>query len=384
MLAAGSWSSATVALLVVATLAGGCELVGGIEERRTGRGTGAGGTGGAPPCADGDPTCDPHNCGQAGHDCLAGACVDGQCQPFALVGLTTPGPRVALSSTRVYFVDEGGNALKSCSKETCKPEPLVHYRDAHGANLANLVTDGTRILFSGRTSLGTQLGSCLLTAEMCIPSWALPAQTAIAGIAIGPELDYFTVPAQGTTPGVVWEINLASEAKLFALATDPRSIAVAQSKAYWIDAGGPTLESCPLSTCSSSIFLAKAARAGSPLELRTIAGIDTLFWAHESQGVVACSVLGGLCQPVRVGAFDAPVIGLGVDPVSVGHDPYVYFSPADPADPVAVYRTHLAAKSDEPPVAVVRGAGRAQLFVSDGSMIFWVDVVNQQLLAMVR
>src|SRR6185436_7351887 len=41
--------------------------------------------GGPPTCASGDTQCDPANCGQVGHDCLDGACVDGVCQPVVLL-----------------------------------------------------------------------------------------------------------------------------------------------------------------------------------------------------------------------------------------------------------------------------------------------------------
>jgi hypothetical protein len=62
----------------------------------------SGGDAGAEGGCAADLSKDPRNCGSCGHDCLAGACTNGACEPFVLAsGLSSPGA-IALKSSRIY------------------------------------------------------------------------------------------------------------------------------------------------------------------------------------------------------------------------------------------------------------------------------------------
>jgi hypothetical protein len=58
-----------------------------------------------PACSD-DTSRDPLNCGRCGHDCLGGACTDGECQPVVVAsGLVDP-TAILLDDTYVYFMTD--------------------------------------------------------------------------------------------------------------------------------------------------------------------------------------------------------------------------------------------------------------------------------------
>ena len=78
-------------------------------------------------CTTGSQT-DPHNCGSCGHDCLAGGCAGGMCQPFTLITGVT-GYDMVVSNGTLYWVDEGSPGhVWTCtiSNNACAPSSFAH------------------------------------------------------------------------------------------------------------------------------------------------------------------------------------------------------------------------------------------------------------------
>ena len=67
-----------------------------------------------------DVSLDARNCGRCGHSCGAGMCSGGLCQPYPLVDGVTLG-QLAVDSTRLYYADNGNNAIKSVNKDGSTP-----------------------------------------------------------------------------------------------------------------------------------------------------------------------------------------------------------------------------------------------------------------------
>lgn len=66
---------------------------------------------------------DPANCGACGSGCLAGGCVDGQCQPFELAKDQDEPSLVTLDATHVYWTNRGGlGAVMRIEKRGGTPE----------------------------------------------------------------------------------------------------------------------------------------------------------------------------------------------------------------------------------------------------------------------
>jgi hypothetical protein len=83
--------------------AGGVSVSTSTGGTTTGGGSAGGGGGGAAPCDPAaDHASDALNCGACGHDCLGGACADGQCQPIALYA-GHPAPPLFLDDQSVYW-----------------------------------------------------------------------------------------------------------------------------------------------------------------------------------------------------------------------------------------------------------------------------------------
>jgi hypothetical protein len=75
---------------------------------------------------------DPKNCGACGHDCEGGACTDGVCQPFALVGGEGTCNQIRLTATDVFWTALG-KGVDGCPKTGC---------GGIGASFLPLSTDG--------------------------------------------------------------------------------------------------------------------------------------------------------------------------------------------------------------------------------------------------
>jgi hypothetical protein len=70
------------------------------------------------PC--GDTTASAANCGRCGHSCLGGSCVDGGCQPFAIVAADAgvAPARIVVDDTYLYWTDSFNNTVTRTDKTT--------------------------------------------------------------------------------------------------------------------------------------------------------------------------------------------------------------------------------------------------------------------------
>ena len=86
-----------------------------------------------PPACQADLATDPKNCGACGHDCAAGACIDGRCAPavFAtnasqVTVMTVAGDTLVWSQEGQYVPGFGTGSIQRCALDSCDaPEILV-------------------------------------------------------------------------------------------------------------------------------------------------------------------------------------------------------------------------------------------------------------------
>lgn len=104
----------------------------------------------APPSCN-DTQSDSKNCGACGHDCLGGACSNGQCQATVFATTTDPQvPWLALDATRVLWLTSipflgGFGSLYACPKSGCSGAPNILKANFKGGALGS---DGTTAFFS--------------------------------------------------------------------------------------------------------------------------------------------------------------------------------------------------------------------------------------------
>jgi hypothetical protein len=108
------------------------------KHHRAGSGGGAASTGGG--CPTDGLASDARNCGTCGHDCEGGACVEGACQPFALVSDLVDPAAIVIDEAAVYWSTRSGQ-VASCPKAGCPNGPIQLGKASHTNDLALGATD---------------------------------------------------------------------------------------------------------------------------------------------------------------------------------------------------------------------------------------------------
>jgi hypothetical protein len=107
----------------------------------------------SPPCAAGDTSCDPLNCGRSSHSCLGGACVASTCQPIVMG--TSTGETVidvAVDAQRVVWLTSNGfwndpGHVYACPRTGCAGAAAASLTGA-SVPTGSLAGDGDTAYFS--------------------------------------------------------------------------------------------------------------------------------------------------------------------------------------------------------------------------------------------
>jgi hypothetical protein len=166
----------------------------------------------APACIA-DLSRDPRHCGACGHDCLAGACEEGICQPFVLA-TDLPQPAHLVVEGGVLYWTNGDGTVRSCPTAGCNGAPKIVMTVVTGnPSLSGIAVSGGTVFVSGYYS--QQIHTC---------------------------------PVEGCSRPT----SLASNLQY------PVSVKVDGVNAFWIDADRASVARCPLPSC-----------AGGPITLAT-------------------------------------------------------------------------------------------------------------------
>ncbi len=184
-----------------------------------------------------DLTLDPRSCGACGHDCLGGACLLGQCQPFQ-IAQNLHGPFwLTLDATTVYWTELGDpttNSVRQCRKDG---SGLITLATAPGT-FGGIVVDGKNAYWSHQTQ-----GPIQISVERTPLAPAAPSVTEVTnllgafyagGVAVDATTVYFTTNS------------------LVAGAPKNGTMVSAQTVLSPVDGTGPV----PLATDGSTLFLA--------------------------------------------------------------------------------------------------------------------------------
>jgi hypothetical protein len=269
-------------------------------------------------CTTGSQT-DPHNCGTCGHDCLAGTCKAGRCQPFTLATSVTAWD-LAVQNGQLFWTDEisPGGAVWTCTvaSDAC---PVRSF--ATGQNSPE------RLTINGGTVYWTNYGT------------GAAADGSVASEPVGGG----TI---STLAASVWT---------------PTGIAVDATYAFWAESYNPTpqLVRYDLSTKATTPFTTGA--GSKPTGVALLSG--ALYWTDAVSGT------GSVQKSAE--AMDSPSpIGSSQDtPWAVSANAvYVYWVDYSTTGAVWQYTIGTAGRqqvgtSDSNPIRIV----------SDPSYAFWVD-----------
>jgi hypothetical protein len=190
-------------------------------------------------CArDVDLTRDPDNCGACGHSCGGGACVDSQCQPFAIATGQSAPNALTVDATSVYWTTSDGNVRKA---------PI------NGGQ--------TTLLVSGQQD-----------------PWGIAVDaTRVYWVNAMPSGQVLSAPISGGTPTVLADQQLR-----------PFKLALNDGILYWTNNSGGAVMKLPV-TGGSPIML--AARQGSPVAITTDGG--RLYWSSLGQAAIRSLAIDG-------------------------------------------------------------------------------------------
>ena len=194
-----------------------------------------GATGEASAC-QADLTSDPRHCGACNHDCLAGACSAGTCQPFVLAsGLPQPSTLKVLEDV-VYWVN-GDGTVRSCPTKGCNLQPKIVMK----------VVTGNPVL----SGLDVRDGTVFVAGYYAQQIYTCP----VGGCATTTTL----------VSGLQYPVDVRSDG----------------TSVYWINADRASVDRCLLPTCAGGPKrIAGGVPAWSQLE---VAG-DTTYWLEDGPG----------------------------------------------------------------------------------------------------
>lgn len=178
-----------------------------------------------------DLTGDRKNCGACGHDCMAGACTAGKCQPFVLAtGQTTPSSLVVEQDVAYWTTGDG--TVQSCPLSGCNnTSKKITQIDAGNPAPAGLaVRDGTVYV----------VGYYSQAVHTCPVAGCASPTTLVGGI------------------------------------PSPHDVVVDATNAYFLSASAPYLSRCPLPSCAGGAV--KVVNGTLPAWYGIVADDTTLYW----------------------------------------------------------------------------------------------------------
>jgi hypothetical protein len=111
-----------------------------------------------PVCPASDKSCDPENCGSAGHSCLGGACVTGKCQPAIMATfMATLAYGPVVDSARVVIstpTSSGTGRARWCPKAGCATGMLGVDLPTLPTGPNSILSDGTNVFVSTFGGMG--------------------------------------------------------------------------------------------------------------------------------------------------------------------------------------------------------------------------------------
>jgi hypothetical protein len=370
--------SLTTAALILPALGIGplvaCDLVAGLgdfqdEATPTGgagglgaAGAGEGGTGG---CAGDLQTCpgtlacsvalasDSTHCGECGHDCQGGACIEGICQPVILVDNVERPREIEIDGDAVYFTTSGpagslrgeirGCAIGACIEGTsliaggldgpralslagahlywatntpglahcelpdCQPESI----DPGTASIGTSAAYGTRVVYASNLQQGA-VYQCIqgsLCSSLFGEDQVFPSAMAIDESGIG----WTTAGLRGLEPGQLWLCGPGGAASCELRFDDPEAlggIALDADAAYFFSDGLGTQPGRVLS-CS------RGGCSGGPTELAEVTAPtalaiddDYVYWLHLTSKLDG---KGALSRCPKAGCSSAEVLAENLD-----------------------------------------------------------------------
>lgn len=295
---------------------------------------------GAPEAGCTDPQCDTHNCGAPNHDCQGGSCVQGHCQPYALVGPSAGVPaKLAQDGTYLYWTDTTNGAVNRSDKKTGETHPVTQmttipfpivYDDAGGGVV--FWGDATGVHYCPATGcVGTGAPPTVATASLAINGLAVDSTSVYWSIG-QPEVrtaSKYGSPKAGTA---IWE----GDASVAQILTDGRQVYFTADDGVLhvvgVDGGGATTASwgAPASAPTMGLALFGAAvywtvadpsngqvysasvtapstsvsslTYGQPAPVFLATDGTTIYWADlpsaETGSIVACSIAGCVPTPL--------------------------------------------------------------------------------------
>lgn len=252
-------------------------------------GGGDGGGGDSATCVA-DLQTDAKNCGACGHDCIGGACANGQCKPVAF--FTTDSPRyVQANATEIIFTDDKLDAVRAIDKTTNTVRTICTMPAGSGVN--ELVIDATNAYFTfSQEADGNTVGGiakCAIAATNGAPTVIAPGQSYPGSLVLDGTTLYW---ATNGNPQPIWQLVSGGSPKQITTG-DPGATANLGAFSGFLyvanDVGNGTLKRCS-TVPSGSCTLATIATDND--------GIDAVYQLGENllwgQGVYPATIYEGL------------------------------------------------------------------------------------------
>jgi hypothetical protein len=280
-----------LALLCLHALSGGlvaCGAILGLSEPTLDNSIGDGGGGGGDGACT-STTSDPLNCGTCGHDCLGGACMAGQCQPF-LLAKNQAGPfMVTQFADRVFWTDFEGSTVQSADKVDASMNLIAS--GTNGADMPiGLAVDDSGVYFANNGTSGTVL-ACSNPANCQVATTLFDAGFGNSDLALnggdvywlqsyGDEVD--RVPITGGNYQTLAMTDTNSNAALLArIATDGQFI-------YWSETNNDIVRRKSLTGGTpTTIYTVSSGSAPSALLLDTGVLYFATFGVNNGTGTIA-------------------------------------------------------------------------------------------------
>jgi hypothetical protein len=321
-----------------------------VIPKTDGGGSSSSSSSGSPP-VDAGPTCvakfdtDPKNCGSCGHDCEAGECKDGVCQPFILVTGEGTCDAISLSATDVFWTalgkgidacpksgcgevgasfmpgigdgvfatgnlvygtSAGNGTASSCAVGGCNgsPKPI-----ATGIARAGSITADTNAIY---IAYGSTVGACPLTGCADLPTPLGDSMTNPTSLVVAGTYLYWS---EGSSPGGIWRYPIGPAAqtaqKLIGGLPAPTQIVVDDTKIYFMQSdGGGAIGVIPLDGAANATTFASVGEF-----VRGIAGDANNIFVALDDSIIQIEKATATKHTVATGTFYSR--GIAVDATAI-------------------------------------------------------------------
>ncbi len=350
-------------LLGGALFFGGCELIGGIDDRQVIPGGGGGGG----ESGDGGGL----SCGVPAYDCLGGECYEGACQPVLVTPVAFPNA-LAVSGPRIYWSANAAASaeVRYCNKAGCDGEPTVFLDGL--TDILNLVATPEN-LFILKTSVPGAIVGCPITATSC-SDYTFSA-TPLHGpttLAVDSGFAYFSTLGDKQDTEATWLYSCPTFdcTKPTPLVTTRASaIAFEGQFIYWVDEVSHHVRRCHVGGCANTEQTVTAIPNATGFDLYVRDGWVT--YAGSGKNLYRCELTAaGTCGPLITVAETAEgIAAFDID------ESFAYFAERS-KDPQPIRRAALTGEwGDE----LASGEIDVIDLVQDDAAVYWVAAGERKM-----